>query len=100
MTLVVWTSAAVAFLNIALTLTLLYIYGQNHRTMKTYFTLGLLVFATLFVVLNLAVVGLWFFLYTNITVAQLFVNQAMTYILIINLVESIGLLSLLRVTLE
>lgn len=100
MSIVVWASAAVAMLNIALTLTLLYIYGQNHRSMKTYFTFGLLIFATLFVVLNLAVVGLWFFLYTNIAVAQLFVDQAMTYLLIINVVESVGLLSLLRVTLE
>ena len=94
----VWASAVVAFINIGLLLALLYTYTQNYRVLKSYFTLGLMIFALLFIGLNLAIVGLWFFLFTNIAIAELFVDQAMTYVLLINLAQLIGLATLVRIT--
>ena len=94
----VWASAVVAFVNVGLLLTLLYTYSQNYRVLKSYFTLGLMIFALLFIGLNLAIVGLWFFLFTNIAIAELFVDQAMTYVLLINLAQLIGLATLVRIT--
>ena len=94
----VWASAVVAFVNIGLLLTLLYTYSQNYRVLKSYFTLGLIIFALLFIGLNLAIVGLWFFLFTNIAIAELFVDQAMTFVLLINLAQLIGLATLVRIT--
>ena len=94
----VWASAVVAFVNVGLLLTLLYTYSQNYRVLKSYFTLGLMIFALLFIGLNLAIVGLWFFLFTNIAIAEVFVDQAMTYVLLINLAQLIGLATLVRIT--
>ncbi len=94
----VWASAVVAFINIGLLLALLYTYTQNYRALKSYFTVGLIIFALLFIGLNLAIVGLWFFLFSNPTIAELFVDQAMTYLLLINLAQLIGLATLVRIT--
>ena len=96
--LAVWASAIVAFANIGLVTTLLYAYFQNYRALRSYFTQGLVLFAFLFLAVNLAIVGLWFFLFTNIAVAELFVDQAMLWMLLINLAQLVGLVSLVRIT--
>jgi len=91
-------SAVIAFINIGLLLILSRVYIQNHRYLKSYYTLGLVIFVFLFIGLNAAIVGLWFFLFSNATIAELFVDQAMGWVLIINLAQFVGLVSLIRIT--
>jgi hypothetical protein len=96
----VWASAGVAFLNIALSLVLIVVYVRNHKSFRSYFTLGLIVFSVLFLFLNFAIVGLWFFLFTNLAIAESIVGQAMGFMFVINLAEFIGLTALVRITLR
>ena len=98
MTPATWASAVIAFINIGLLLVLSYVYVQNHRYLRSYYTLGLVIFVFLFIGLNAAIVGLWFFLFSNATIAELFVDQAMGWVLIINLAQFAGLVSLIRIT--
>ncbi len=100
MALALWTAAAVAFLNIAMTLVLLGIYTSTYRKVKSSFTLGLLLFGTFFVLLNLAVLVFWLFLYQSSTSTTLqgFVDQASLYMLLLNIGEALALANLLRVT--
>jgi len=95
-----WVSAGVAFLNILLSLILLTVYVRNYRSIKSYFTAGLIIFSLLFLLLNLAIVGLWFFLFTNLPLAETLIDQAMLFILMINLAESAGLATLIVITLR
>ena len=95
-----WVSAGVAFLNILLSLILLTVYVRNYRSIKSYFTAGLIIFSLLFLLLNLAIVGLWFFLFTNLPLAEALIDQAMLFILMINLAESAGLATLIVITLR
>jgi len=98
MTPATWASALIAFVNIGLLLILSYVYTQNHRYLRSYYTLGLVIFVFLFIGLNTGIVGLWLFLFTNAPVAELFVDQAMAWVLIINLAQFAGLVSLIRIT--
>ena len=95
-----WASAAVAFLNIALSLILLSVYVRNYRSIKSYFTVGLIVFSLLFLLLTLTIVGLWFFLFTNMQFAEILVDQTMLFILMVNLAEFAGLATLIVITLR
>ncbi len=100
MGLALWAAAVVAFANIAMTLVLLSIYTGTYRKVRSSFTLGLLLFGTFFVLLNLAVLVFWLFLYQNSTstVLQDFVDQASFYMLLLNMGEALALGNLLRVT--
>lgn len=95
-----WAAAFVAFLNITMTLVLLGIYASTYRKVRSSFTLGLLLFGSFFVLLNLSVLVFWLFLYQNSTSATLqgFVDQASLYMLLLNIGESLALANLLRVT--
>jgi hypothetical protein len=95
-----WASAVVAFLNIAMTLVLLGIYTDTYRKVKSSFTMGLLLFGSFFVVLNLAILLFWLFLFENFGSATLgtFVDQASVYMFLVNLGEALALVNLLRVT--
>ncbi len=95
-----WAAAAVAFLNIAMTLILLGIYVGTYRKVRSSFTLGLLLFGSFFVLLNLSVLIFWLFLYQNSTSTTLqgFVEQASFYMLLLNIGEALALSNLLRVT--
>ncbi len=95
-----WASAAVAFANIAMTLTLLGIYTDTYRKVRSSFTMGLLLFGSFFVVLNLAILVFWLFLFQNFDSPTLgsFVDQASTYMLLVNVGEALALANLLRVT--
>jgi hypothetical protein len=97
-TFALWASAVVAFANIALTFVLLAIYLDTYSKTRSSFTLGLVLFGSFFVVLNLAILVFWLFLFENVTSAALFVDQASTYMLIVNLGEALALANLLRVT--
>ena len=95
-----WASAIVAFANIAMTLALLGIYVGTYRKIRSSFTLGLLLFGTFFVVLNLAILVFWLFLFQNFGSATLgnFVEQSSFYMLLVNTGEALALANLLRVT--
>ena len=96
MSLVLWLAAVVAFVNIAMTLVLLGIYFGTYRKIRSSFTMGLLLFAVFFVVLNLAILVFWLFLYQNSAAAL--VDQASIYMLLVNVGEALALSNLLRVT--
>ena len=98
MTFALWASAVVAFANIALTFILLAIYLDTYSKTKSSFTLGLVLFGSFFVVLNLAILVFWLFLFENVASAASFVDQASTYMLVVNLGEALALANLLRVT--
>ena len=95
-----WASAIVAFANIAMTLALLVLYVGTYRKIRSSFTLGLLLFGTFFVILNLAILVFWLFLFQNFGSATLggFVEQASLYMFFVNLGEALALANLLRVT--
>ncbi len=96
MGLALWLAAVVAFLNIAMTLILLAIYLGTYRKIRSTFTMGLVLFGSFFVVLNLAILVFWLFLYENS--AATLVDQASAYMLLINIGEALALANLLRVT--
>ena len=96
MGLALWLAAVVAFLNIAMTLILLGIYLGTYRKIRSSFTMGLVLFGSFFVVLNLAILVFWLFLYQNS--ATPLVDQASIYMLLINIGEAFALANLLRVT--
>ena len=79
-----------------MTLALLAIYLGTYRKIRSSFTMGLVLFGTFFVVLNLAILVFWLFLYQN-SAASL-VDQASMYMLIINVGEALALANLLRVS--
>jgi len=93
-----WASAIVAFVNIAMTLALLAIYLGTYRKVKSSFTMGLVLFGSFFVVLNLAILLFWLFLFENVSAAGTLVDQASTYMLLVNVGEALALANLLRVT--
>jgi len=95
-----WAAAVVAFANIAMTLALLAIYAGTYRKVRSSFTLGLVLFGSFFVVLNLAILVFWVFLFLNFESATLgtFVDQASVYMLLVNVGEALALVNLLRVT--
>jgi hypothetical protein len=94
--LALWLAAVVAFLNIAMTMILLGIYLGTYRKIRSSFTIGLVLFGSFFVVLNLAILVFWLFLYQN--AAAPLVDQASAYMLLINIGEAFALANLLRVT--
>jgi hypothetical protein len=95
-----WASAAVAFVNIAMTLALLAIYIGTYRKIRSSFTLGLVLFGSFFVILNLSILVFWLFLFQNVNVssATSLVDQASFYMLLVNIGEALALSNLLRVT--
>jgi len=100
LSLALWASAAVAFVNIAMTLALLAIYVGTYRKIKSSFTLGLVLFGSFFVILNLSILVFWLFLFQNVNVssATALVDQASFYMLLVNIGEALALSNLLRVT--
>lgn len=100
MSFALWASAVVAFVNIAMTLALLAIYIGTYRRIRSSFTLGLVLFGSFFVILNLSILVFWLFLFQNVGVssATTLVDQASFYMLLVNIGEALALSNLLRVT--
>jgi hypothetical protein len=100
MSFALWASAVVAFANIAMTLALLAIYIGTYRRIRSSFTLGLVLFGSFFVILNLSILVFWLFLFQNVNVssATSLVDQASFYMLLVNVGEALALSNLLRVT--
>jgi hypothetical protein len=100
MSFALWASAVVAFVNIAMTLALLAIYVGTYRRIRSSFTLGLVLFGSFFVILNLSILVFWLFLFQNVNVssATSLVDQASFYMLLVNIGEALALSNLLRIT--
>lgn len=96
MGLALWLAAVAAFANIAMTLILLGIYLDTYRKIRSSFTMGLVLFGSFFVVLNMSILVFWLFLYQNSTASL--IDQASIYMLLVNVGEALALANLLRVT--
>ena len=100
LSLALWASAVVAFANIAMTLVLLAVYIGTYRRIRSSFTLGLVLFGSFFVILNLSILVFWLFLFQNVNVssATTLVDQASFYMLLVNVGEALAISNLLRIT--
>ncbi len=81
-----------------MTLTLLAVYLGTYKRVHSSFTLGLVLFGSFFVVLNLSILVFWVFLFQNVSSASSFVDQASIYMFLVNIGEALALINLLRVT--
>jgi hypothetical protein len=79
---------------------LLAIYIGTYRRIRSSFTLGLVLFGSFFVILNLSILVFWLFLFQNVNVssATSLVDQASFYMLLVNVGEALALSNLLRIT--
>lgn len=91
-------AAVFAFLNVALVLVLLGLYLQSWRKYHSSVSIGLMTFSIFFLVQNMVIIVFWTILYGLVPSAQGIVATAAPYLVIINLMESIALANLLRVT--
>ncbi len=91
-------AAAAALLNIGLLGGIMVTYLQNLRLIRSYFTLGLVVVASLFIVQNIVIVIFWSNLYTAGPETKGIVDAAAPYLFAINTAQSAGLSVLLWIT--
>jgi hypothetical protein len=98
----VWLYAAAVFAlaNTVLILILVSLYWSSFRKIRSPFALGLILFAVFFLLQNVAIIIFWFQLYNLVPTASAIVNSASPYMTVINLVETIALISLVRVSLK
>ena len=91
-------AAIFAFLNVAIVLTLMGLYLQSWRKLRSSLSVALTTFAGFFLVQNLVIIVFWLILYSIVPSAHDIVVSAAPYLTAINGLESIGLANLLRVT--
>ena len=91
-------AAGAAIINIGLLAVIITIYIQNARLIKSYFTYGLILVASLFIIQNIVIVIFWFNLYTAGPSIKNIVNAAAPYLFAINAAQSVGLSVLLWIT--
>ena len=95
-----WMNAAAvfAFLNVALVLVLAGLYFQSWRRLRSSLSMSLLTFAAFFLVQNVVIIVFWLVLYGLVPSAQTVVEGAAPYLTAINLLESVALGNLVRIT--
>ncbi|HMH09271.1 MAG TPA: hypothetical protein VK553_01060 [Candidatus Nitrosopolaris rasttigaisensis] len=91
-------AAAAALLNIGLLGGVITTYIQNMRLIKSYFTIGLVLVALLFIVQNIVIVIFWSKLYIAGPSIKNIVDAAAPYLFSINTAQSAGLAVLLWIT--
>ena len=91
-------AAGAAIANIGLLGVIIATYIQNIRVIKSYFTYGLVIVASLFMVQNIVIVIFWSNLYMAGPSIQEIVNSAAPYLFAINLAQTGGLSILLWIT--
>ncbi len=91
-------AAAAALTNIAFLIAIMTTYIQNMRLIKSYFTGGLVLVASLFIVQNIVIVIFWFNLYLAGPAIKDIVDAASPYLFAINMAQSVGLAILLWIT--
>jgi hypothetical protein len=85
-------------LNIGLLGGVMFTYIQNVRLVKSYFTYGLIIVASLFIVQNIVIVIFWSQLYLAGPAIKDIVDSAAPYLFAINSAQSVGLAVLLWIT--
>ncbi|HEX2014700.1 MAG TPA: hypothetical protein VLA68_05690 [Nitrososphaera sp.] len=91
-------AAASALLNIGLLGGIMMTYLQNLRLIKSYFTFGLVLVASLFIIQNIVIVIFWSNLYTAGPAIKNIVDAAAPYLFAINTAQSGALAVLLWIT--
>jgi hypothetical protein len=91
-------AAAAALTNIGLLGAIMATYIQNMRLIKSYFTSGLVLVASLFIVQNIVIVIFWSNLYMAGPAIKSVVDAAAPYLFAINTAQSGGLGVLLWIT--
>lgn len=91
-------AAAAALLNIGLLGAVMVTYVQNLRLIKSYFTLGLVMVASLFIVQNIVIVIFWSNLYLAGPTIRNIVDAAAPYLFAINSAQTGALSVLLWIT--
>jgi len=95
-----WMNVAAVFaiVNVALVFLLLGLYYQSWRRLRSTFTISLMIFAVFFLIQNLVIIIFWYALYGLVPAAEGIVVAAAPYLVVINLMQTVGLGSLVRVT--
>jgi hypothetical protein len=91
-------AAGAAITNIGLLAVIIATYIQNARLIKSYFTYGLVLVASLFIVQNIVIVIFWSNLYMAGPTMKNIVDAAAPYLFAINTAQSAGLAILLWIT--
>jgi hypothetical protein len=91
-------AAGAAIANIGLLAVIIATYIQNARLIKSYFTYGLVLVASLFIVQNIVIVIFWSNLYMAGPSIKNIVDAAAPYLFAINTAQSAGLAILLWIT--
>jgi hypothetical protein len=91
-------AAIAALTNIGLLAYIIAIYIQNTRLLKSYFTYGLVLVASLFMLQNIVIVIFWFNLYLAGPAIKNIIDSASPYLFFINLSQSVGLAVLLWIS--
>jgi hypothetical protein len=91
-------AAVAALLNIGLLGGIVATYIQNMRLIRSYFTIGLVVVASLFVVQNIVIVIFWSTLYMAGPSIKNIIDAAAPYLFAINVAQSAALAVLFWIT--
>jgi len=87
-----------AFLNIGLLLVTIGTYVQNMRVIRSYYTSGLVLVASLLMIQNIVIVLFWFTLYMNDKALMMSADMVAHYLFAINVIQTIGLSILVWIT--
>ncbi len=82
----------ISIANVLMSISLLYVYIKNYLKMKLPFTLGLIIFAAIFLLQNLAAI------YFQFAMIMYYTKDVAEFALVINTLECLGLASLVYVT--
>jgi hypothetical protein len=95
-----WMNVAAVFalLNVAFLVILVGLYLQSWRKMRSNLAIGLVVFAVFLLIQNMIIIVFWYILYGLVPEAQTIVVSAAPYLTAINLMESLALGSIVRIT--
>jgi hypothetical protein len=91
-------AAVAALLNIGLLGGIVATYIQNMRLIRSYFTIGLVIVASLFVVQNIVIVVFWSTLYMAGPSIKNIIDAAAPYLFAINVAQSAALAVLFWIT--
>jgi multidrug efflux pump subunit AcrB len=91
-------AVAAAVLNIGLLGGVIAVYIRNLRLIKSYFTIGLVLVSSLFVVQNIVIILFWTKLFMAGPSIKSTVETAAPYLLVINVAQSVALSILLWIT--
>jgi hypothetical protein len=87
-----------ALANIGLLGIIITTYIQNMRLLRSYYTLGLVLVATLLMIQNIIIVVFWFTLYMHSPELMKSADMVAHYLFVINIVQTIGLAILVWIT--